>query len=146
MVIAHKPEVPRGQLLCFLDLPVRAAVASGIQTDEAAREVQLAELVRPTSGTPHARLLTLLDESAPLRLAGRFAALRAAAEGRQRFDLEVVISDESLTAVGQLAEQLRARTSATAPTAEVEAFRRWLSEETVSQRRGAEPRRCPLPA
>ncbi|MFL6204095.1 MAG: ATP-binding protein [Acidimicrobiales bacterium] len=145
MVIAHRSEQPRGQLLCYLELPVRAAVASGIQTDEAAREVQLAELATPTTGTAQARLLTLLDESAPLRLAGRFAALRAAAEGRERFDLEVVVTDGSLAAVAELAEKLRAQGSA-APSAEVEAFRRWLSEETVSQRRGAAPRRCPLPA
>ena len=144
--IGHRPDPPSGQLLSFLDLPVRAAVASGIQTDEAAREVQLAELARPTTGTAQQRLLVLLDESAPLRLAGRFAALRAAAEDRDRFDLEVVVSDESLAAVGKLAEQLRARGVAAAPTPEVEAFRHWLAEETMSQRRGADPRRCPLPA
>jgi hypothetical protein len=145
IVIAHRAERPRGRLLCFLGLPVRAAVASGIQTDEAAREVQLAELALPTTGTPQARLLTVLDESAPLRLAGRFAALRAAAEGRERFDLEVVVTDESIAAVGELAKQLRARGSAP-PSAEVEAFRGWLSEETVWQRRGGDPRPCPLPA
>ena len=145
VVIAHRADPPRGRVVCFLDLPVRAAVASGIQTDEAAREVQLAELDRPTTGTLDARLLTLLDESAPLRLAGRFAALRAAAEHRDRFDLEVAITDASMAAVAELAEQLRARRAAP-PTAEVEAFRRWLAEETVSQRRGGEPRPCPLPA
>jgi hypothetical protein len=145
VVIAHRSEQPRGELLCFLDLPVRAAVASGIQTDEAAREVQLAELVNPTVGTAQARLLNLLDESASLRLPGRFAALRAAAEGRERFDLEVLVTRESLAAVGELAEQLRARGSAP-PSAEVVAFREWLSEETISQRHGAKPRPCPLPA
>ena len=145
MVIAHQAEAPRGHLLCFLDLPVRAAVASGIQTDEAARSVQLAELARPTTGTAQARLLVLLDESSPLRLAGRFAALRAAAEDRERFDFEVVITDESMAAVAELAEQLRHRDAAPL-TAEVEAFRQWLAEETVAQRSGGEPRRCPLPA
>ena len=99
-----EPPTP-GQLLRYLDLPVRAAVASGIQTDEAAREVQLAELAHPTTGTPQARLLELLDESAPLRLAGRYAALRAAAEERERFDLEVVVTDESMAAVGELARR-----------------------------------------
>jgi hypothetical protein len=146
MVLAHQADPPRGDLLCYLDLPVRAAVASGIQTDEAAREVQLAELDRPTTGTPQARLLLLLDESAPLRLAGRFAALRAAAEERERFDLEVVVTNQTMAAVGELARQLRARPSASTPSAEVEAFRRWLAEETIAQRQGADPRRCPLPA
>jgi anti-sigma regulatory factor (Ser/Thr protein kinase) len=145
MVIAHRAEPPRGHVICYLDLPVRAAVASGIQTDEAAREVQLAELARPTTGTPQARMLELLDESAPIRLAGRFAALRAAAEDRDRFDLEVVVTDASLQAVAALAKELLAGGTASPPSAEVQAFRRWLSEETVSQRRGGEPRRCPLP-
>jgi hypothetical protein len=145
IVIAHRADPPRGRVVCFLGLPVRAAVASGIQTDEAARQVQLAELDRPTTGTLDARLLTLLDESAPLRLAGRFAALRAAAEHRDRFDLELAITDESMAAVAELAEQLRARRAAP-PTAEVEAFRRWLADETLFQRRGGEPRPCPLPA
>jgi anti-sigma regulatory factor (Ser/Thr protein kinase) len=145
VVLAHEPEATAGTLLCFRDLPVRAAVASGIQTDEAAREVQLAELVEPTTGTPEARLLQLLDESAPLRLAGRYAALRAAAEDRERFDLEISVTDESLAAVGELAERLRASGSPS-PSEEVEAFRRWLAEETVSQRRGHDPRPCPLPS
>jgi anti-sigma regulatory factor (Ser/Thr protein kinase) len=147
IVIAHQPDAPRGHLLRFPDLPVRAAVASGIQTDEAAREVQLAELAQPTSGTPQARLLELLDESAPLRLAGRYAALRAAAEDRERFDLEVTVTDESMAAVAELARQLGSAgaSSIPPPGEEVEAFRRWLSEETVRQRRGQDPRPCPLP-
>jgi hypothetical protein len=145
MVIAHQDEPPRGPLVCYRDLPVRAAVASGIQTDEAAREVQLAELAEPTTDTPQARLLALLDESAPLRLAGRFAALRAAAENRDRFDLEVVVTEASLRALGTLAELLRSRGTASL-TPEIEAFRQWLSDETLAQRRGDDPRPCPLPA
>jgi anti-sigma regulatory factor (Ser/Thr protein kinase) len=144
-VLGHEQEPTPGDVLRYLDLPVRAAVASGIQTDEAAREVQLAELARPTEGTPQARLLELLDESAPLRLAGRYAALRAAGEERERFDLEVAVSDEALAAVAELSQQLNA-SNATPPTEEVQAFRRWLGEETISQRRGHEPRPCPLPS
>jgi anti-sigma regulatory factor (Ser/Thr protein kinase) len=146
IVIGHDvPPVP-GELLRFLSLPVRAAVASGIQTDEAAREVQLAELARPTVGTPEARMLELLDESAPLRLAGRFAALRAAAEDRDRFDVEVVVTDDSLLAVGELARLLADRPTAPTVDEHVRAFRRWLSDEALHQRAGGEPRPCPLPA
>jgi anti-sigma regulatory factor (Ser/Thr protein kinase) len=145
IVLGHD-EAPRtGNLLCYLGLPVRAAVASGIQTDEAVREVQLAELDRPTTGTPEARLLALLDVSAPVRLAGRYAALRAAADGQRRFDLEVTATDESLAAVGELAERLALVTDI-APEPDVLAFRAWLAEETLRQRAGEDPRSCPLPA
>ena len=149
VVIGHKEPDPLGQRLAFLALPVRAAVASGIQTDEAARDAQVAELNHPTTGTEAARLLQLLDESAPLRLAGRFAALRAAADDEQRFDLEVVVTDRSLAAVGELSQLLAripsARMGAPVLEDDVFAFRQWLSEETGWQRGGHDPRRCPLP-
>jgi anti-sigma regulatory factor (Ser/Thr protein kinase) len=148
IVLAHQPVAARGRLVHFLDLPVRAAVASGIQTDEAAREVQLAELARPTTGTPQARLLELLDDSAPMRLAGRYAAMRAAAEERDRFDLELRMTDESMRAAAELADRLGMSepSSRPPPGPEIEAFRQWLSEEAIRQRRGQEPRSCPLPS
>jgi anti-sigma regulatory factor (Ser/Thr protein kinase) len=150
IVLGHDPELVLGSLVRFRGLPVRAAVASGIQTDEAAREVQLQELGSPTVGTPSARLLELLDETARLRLAGRYAALRAAAEEHDRFDLEVLITDELMVATAELARLLAdwpAHPSSTEPLEhDVAAFRRWLGEEAVHQRDGGEPRPCPLPA
>ena len=110
--------------------------------------MQLAELAQPTTGTPQARLLELLDESAPLRLAGRFAALRAAAEDRERFDLEVIVTDES-TGGGRRSSPSSSRDAAAPPLRprrEVEAFRRWLAEETVAQRRGARSPTVPAAA
>ncbi|MET0903432.1 MAG: ATP-binding protein [Acidimicrobiales bacterium] len=148
IVLTHQPMPAPGQRVHLLDLPVRAAVASGIQTDEAAREVQLAELARPTTETPQARLLELLDDSARMRLAGRYAAMRAAAEERDRFDLELRITDESMRAVAELADRLGSSQASSLPPPgpEIQAFRRWLSEETIRQRRGHEPRPCPLPS
>jgi anti-sigma regulatory factor (Ser/Thr protein kinase) len=146
IVIGHDVAPTPGQLLHLLHLPVRAAVASGIQTDEAAREVQLAELGKPTMETPEARLLELLDESAPLRLAGRYAALRAAAEEREHFDVEVVVTEESLLAVGELARLLAARPAAPPVADAVADFRQWLADEALHQLAGGEPRPCPLPA
>jgi anti-sigma regulatory factor (Ser/Thr protein kinase) len=150
IVLGHDPELVPGALVRFRGLPVRAAVASGIQTDEAAREVQLQELGTPTVGTPSARLLELLDETARLRLAGRYAALRAAAEEQDRFDLDVLVTDELMAATAELSRLLAgwpAHPSSTEPLEhDVAAFRRWLGEETVHQRDGGEPRPCPLPA
>jgi anti-sigma regulatory factor (Ser/Thr protein kinase) len=149
IVLGHDPAPLPGSLVRFRSLPVRAAVASGIQTDEAAREVQLRELGHPTVGTPAARLLELLDETAHLRLAGRYAALRASAEDLERFDLDVLVTDELLVAVGELARLLAdGPTHPASPTPldhDVAAFRQWLAEETTHQRNGGEPRPCPLP-
>ena len=147
IVIGHEQPPQPGDLLRFLDLPVRAAVASGIQTDEATREAQLASLSHSTTAADTARLLALLDESAPVRLAGRFTALRAAANDQERFDLNVVMSDRSMLAVGELSELLARLPEGADRTIddEVVAFRRWLAEEARSQRRGNDPRPCPLP-
>ena len=145
IVVGHQAEPVPGTRYRFRDLPVRAAVASGIQTDEVAREVQLAELAHPTEGTTTARLLELLDASASLRLAGRYSALRAAAEGRDRFDLDVAVTDESLAAVGRVSQLLSAWPKQAADP-DVEAFRAWLAEETARQRRGEDPVPCPLPS
>ena len=148
IVIGHQQSPPPGELLRYLDLPVRAAVASGIQTDEATREAQLAALAHTATEADTARLLELLDESAPVRLAGRYTALRAAANDQQRFDLSVVVNGRSMAAVGELS-QLLARlpegTDHRTLDADVVAFRRWLAEEARWQRRGNDPRPCPLP-
>ena len=147
IVIGHQQPPLPGELLRYLDLPVRAAVASGIQTDEATREAQLASLANANTEADTARLLELLDESAPVRLAGRFTALRAAANDQERFDLNVVVSDRSMTAVGRLSELLARLPDGAARTLDddVLAFRRWLADEARWQRRGNDPRPCPLP-
>jgi hypothetical protein len=147
IVIGHEQPPLPGELLRVLDLPVRAAVASGIQTDEATREAQLEALTQPRSEETD-RLLHLLDESAPVRLAGRFTALRAAANDQERFNLDIVVSDRSMAAVGELSQLLARLPPGTGRTLEddVAAFRQWLAEETRSQRRGNHPRPCPLPS
>src|SRR5581483_9138889 len=87
-VLARRSETAGTFTLRFLDLPVRAAVASGIQTEEVIREIQLDQGTgsrRPAAEV--AQFFALVDRSAPVRLAGRHAALEAAAEGRNRFEL-----------------------------------------------------------
>ena len=82
-------------------------------------------------------------------MAGRYAALRAAAEGHDRFDVEVVVTDQLLTAVAELAQLLAdwpAHPLTTTPLDhDVAAFRRFLGEESARQRAGEAPRPCPLP-
>ena len=137
--------------LHFVDLPVRAAVASGIQTEEVIREIQLDQGLG-THGAPIevAPFFSLVDRSAPVRLAGRHAALRAAALGRDRFDLVLETSPDALAALPLLADAL-ARFEVDRPTPfpvltdEVVVFRAWIQEETVRQRAGLMPRPCSVP-
>ncbi len=152
IVIGHQLPVATGLPLHYSGLPVRTAVASGIQVDEIVRELQLALLRAERGQAPiEARLFDLLDRSAPVRLNGRYAALRAASEGRSRFDLDVVASEASLTAVGGLAQLLsgwsarRSTRISVTEDAAIDAFRAWLGEETARQRAGQAPTPCPLP-
>jgi anti-sigma regulatory factor (Ser/Thr protein kinase) len=133
----------------LLDLPVRAAVASGIQVEELVREVQLGHLANRMTDAELDRFYELLDRSASPRLAGRHAALRAAGEGRRRYDLQLSATPAELTAVAQLSELLTALpalgpAAATQPSPAVLAFRDWLQQEVTAQLRGAEPRPAPL--
>lgn len=137
-------------LLCYMSLPVRTAVASGIQLDETVRTVQLG-LGRAASITSdeRGRLFSLLDRSAPVRLAGRHGAYDAAAAGRRRYDLELRASEESLKAVGELSvlmAELSDRLGVvTRVSPSVARLRHWLNEEADHQRAGGEPRMCALP-
>jgi hypothetical protein len=137
--------------LTFLNMPVRAAVASGIQTEEVIREIQLDQVSSDSGPTEVAEgIFDLLDRSASVRLPGRHAALSAAADGRERFDLGLRCTADALSALAQLA---RALASFTSPRSlprpmlsdEVIAFRAWLDQEGARQRAGHDPSSCPLP-
>jgi hypothetical protein len=134
----------------FLDLPVRAAVASGIQVDELVRELQLDTegSLGPDEPTI-ARLFDLLDRSASIRLAGRHGALRAAAEGRYRFDMSLSTSLNALRAMSELPQLLASLSRDHHPSIpplpdDVMAFRAWLNDEMGRQRSGSPPVSCPL--
>jgi anti-sigma regulatory factor (Ser/Thr protein kinase) len=153
-IVALCEEVPvAGPLveLAFLHMPVRAAVASGIQTEEVIREIQLDQ--GAGGGLSPAQveaLFSLLDRSAGPRLAGRHAALRAAAEGRDRFDFESRATEDAMHAmngVGHALAALAAGQQLPIPelTEDVRAFREWLAEETARQLAGLAPMECPLP-
>ena len=152
--IATEPPPMAGRALAvrFLGLPVRTAVASGIQTDEAVREVQLGGPAALHALAPMTReqLYALVDRSAPVRLAGRHAAFVAAGAGDDRFDVRVVAGEDAMRAVAELAPVLARIGAATnglpAVAPAVADFRAWISEESRRQHAGQAPRRCPLPA
>jgi len=137
--------------LHLLGLPVRAAVASGVQVDELVRDLQLRASQDVVADDERDRLYELLDASASPRLAGRHAALRAAAMGLERFDLAFETTLTSLVATGQVSRVLatlseRLLAGRAMLLDEVVAFRAWLEEETRWQLDGNEPRPCPLDA
>lgn len=131
--------------LCFLGLPVRTAIASGLDLDDAIRDLQTQ---RAAAGTDELKaLLDLVDRSAPVRLAGRHAALHAAGQDRLRYDLEIDATMDELVATGELngaLAQLVRPAGQRGPSDDVVAFRRWLSEETVRQRSGEAPTQFPI--
>lgn len=127
----------------LIDLPVRAAVASGIQVDELVRELQLdpARL----SDQDRVRLHQLLDRSAGPRLIGRQAAFRAAAEGRAQYTLDLDTTADEAAAVSELSPLLaqlatQGEIEAASVGEDVLAMREWISAELVAQAAGEDPR------
>lgn len=149
VVIGHSEEEPPDTVeLRFDGLPVRTAVASGVQVEEAVRYVQLEGA--SLRETDRQRLLDLLDASASARLGGRHAALKASASDELWFDLVVRTTPAALAATAELSRflvelaALLPRESA-AVDDEVAAFRRWLNNEAARQLRGEAPQPFPRP-
>jgi len=142
---------PPGPLLLVLrSMPVRAAVASGVQVDELVRETQLRPDVftDPSEGD---RLSDLLDRSAHPRLAGRYAALRAAGLDCARFDIDIATTTDAIAAIDELngllnSVAVRLESGPATPTEEVRRYRTWLAVEVAAQLEGREPTPCVLPA
>lgn len=124
----------------YLGAPVRAAIASGLDTENATRDVYwVPEADRDDDAS---KLMELIEKSASLRLAGRHAAMHAASQNQLTFDFTLDATDAELRAMGELSDLLASRAAAGrgAPSDEVRIFRRWLSDETRRQRNGGAPR------
>lgn len=138
----RRPQPPRPSdvtHLRFLGLPVRTAIASGLDVDDAIRDLQMH---KSSVDAEVEDLLSLVDRSAPLRLGGRHAALYAAGQGRLTYDLEVDATDDELGALADLNKalaQLPLTAARRPPADDVVAFRTWLSDETSRQLRGEPP-------
>ena len=135
-----EPKAANVHRLRFLGLPVRAAIASGVDVDEAIRDVQ-AEGERASSDEV-TELLDLVDRTASLRLAGRHAAFYASSLDHVQFDIEIETTAEEMTATAQLNGALAAR-GRKGPSAEVMRFREWLVQETARQLDGKPPEPFP---
>jgi anti-sigma regulatory factor (Ser/Thr protein kinase) len=149
VVVDPHGDGPPGPIRLHLrSMPVRTAVASGVQVDELVREIQLRPST-PVDDDERTHLFDLLDRSNHPRLAGRYAALRAAGRDEPRYDLELATTVDALRATGELAAMLlalgdRLKTSVTAVTPAVARFRAWAADEVLAQTRGATPTVCPL--
>jgi anti-sigma regulatory factor (Ser/Thr protein kinase) len=150
----HDAAVAAGPLVSvkLRSMPVRAAVGSGRHVDDLVRDLQLVlaggRVVLPAGIAD--RLRALLDRSAAGRLAGRAAALQAAARGEHRFDLTMTLPLDTLAGTAELNVLLNevstlVGSEAIIPAREVQAFRVWVVEEIGRQLGGAAATLCPLP-
>lgn len=144
--LARRPPHSGGRSVRLLGLPVKAAVASGVQIDDLVRELQL----QPDRLTADAQksFFELLERSAPARLAGRHAGFRAASEEMERFDLELDVSPDEVRAITELGDFLehlgrRAVLDAGRIDPDVSDMRSWLTEEVPRQMRGELPHPYP---
>jgi anti-sigma regulatory factor (Ser/Thr protein kinase) len=144
----ERPAGAKAVRLQFEGLPVRTAVASGIQVDDLVRQIQLDGV--SLDDEMLGGLFDLLDRSADVRLSGRNAALRAAAQAHRRFDLGFPATADALAATADLAPlllELGSRHFAESRvTEDVAEFRAWLNQELAAQLAGGGPSVCSLDA
>jgi anti-sigma regulatory factor (Ser/Thr protein kinase) len=140
--LADQSEGAMGTEVTLLDIPVRIAIASGVQVDELVRVVQFHQ--HQLSDQDRAIFLEQLERSARPRLIGRHEAFQAAAERRSSYRLHLAATDAELAAVGELSETLHRLAvtvldAFTAVSDDVRSMRAWITAEIVAQRSGAAP-------
>ena len=141
--VAKRAPRPDGRRLRFIGVPVKAAVASGVQIDDLVRELQMQPELLTTDESKV--FYELLELSAPIRLVGRHFAFRAASEALDRFDVELVATIEEVGAVAEIGRFLdnldgRSVVESGHVAPEVTAMRAWLSAEARAQLlEGTEP-------
>lgn len=144
----HAAPSPTDIHLDLRSLPVRTAVASGVQVDELVRDLQLG----PTPADPESieELYRLLDSSVRARAGGRHAALRAAGQELLRFDFQLDAPVETLAAFADLNALLvrvaQQRGGRVTIRPDVAAYRAWLLHEGLRQLGGEPALDCPLPS
>lgn len=126
----------------IVDLPVRAAIASGRQVDDMVRRLQLDPL--RLSEAERATFHKLLDRSAAPRLTGRQEAFRAAGARQEHYTVVLAVTADEHSAIGELVRflnELSARWPDEVEPAppEVTAMRMWLPGEVAAQLRGEPP-------
>lgn len=143
--LARRP-APSGRRVRIIDLPVRAAVASGVQIDDMVRLLQL----EPSNLSEEERVTfyKLLDRSAGPRLTGRHEAFRAAGALQQRCTFELFITTDEHAALVELVQFLGQSPVCWSDEldpagADVAAMRAWLPLEVAAQLRGEPPTAYP---
>lgn len=126
----------------LIDVPVRVAIASGVQVDELVRLVQLYEGELPAS--ERESFAELLERSARPRLLGRQEAFQAAAAGRESYPLRLTATPSEFVAIGELSVFLLrlaqgVRFVSGAVSEDVLTMRAWINSEVIAQQRGAAP-------
>ena len=145
--LAGRPAELDGAItVSYLDVPVRVAVASGVQVDDLVRQIQLDP--GRLDEEEQATFYHLLERSASPRLIGRHEAFLAAGRGRDRFGFEVALSPDEAAAIFELSAFLqgvveRAVIQPVEVGPQVEAMRVWLVQEYTAQRDGAAPAAYP---
>ena len=142
------PLPPGWHVVRLVDCPVALSLAQDDHLDELVRELQL--VARGTDEPELASVIRgLLDGQALARHMGRRAAQDAAAEGKERVTVEMVLPspaaeqaerlDAAVAAADALCERERLLTRASPP--DVRALRSWMRDEVRDQiRHGRAPR------
>lgn len=126
----------------LIDVPVRVAIASGVQVDELVRLVQLYQGDLPNSERD--AFAELLEVSARPRLVGRQEAFHAAAAGRDTYSLRLTATPSEFVAIGELSVLLvrlaqLVRFVSGVVSGDVLAMRAWINSEVIAQQKGAPP-------
>lgn len=140
--LTRRDDVRPAGVVRLIGVPVRLAIASGVQVDELVRELQLDPglLDQPERET----FFTLLERTAAARLAGRHAAFRAAADRRETYTIDYPVGPDDLVALSQLAGFLaRIATDRRIEAGPVDpgvlAMRRWINQQATAQLAGGHP-------
>lgn len=139
----EQPMPPGWVRIRLAECPVRLSLRQDQHLDELIRELQLVggDRSSPESKALAAQLQGLLSGPAHARHMGRRVAQRAAAEGRESVDVDMVMPRElsaeverlelAVQAADVLCEEMRLLTLAS--SAELRALRAWMTEEIVRQ-------------
>jgi anti-sigma regulatory factor (Ser/Thr protein kinase) len=140
--LVDPPRESASSTVTLVGMPVRAAIASGVQVDELVRDIQLHQAQLDPSDLDH--LTDLLERSARPRLLGRQAAFKAAAGGQTSFTVELSTTPDEVAALAELGPLLaRLATESAIESAAVGEeplrMRAWINAEVAAQLGGADP-------
>ncbi|HVS69143.1 MAG TPA: SpoIIE family protein phosphatase [Mycobacteriales bacterium] len=140
--LAEPPSVPDTMTVTLIGMPIRPAIASGVQVDELVREIQLHRA--EVAAADLEQLFELLERTARPRLLGRQAAFKAAAEGKTSYTLHLATTSDEAAALADLVPLLarlarECDIEGAAVGEDVLAMRAWINSEVAAQGSGSAP-------